>query len=463
MQLKARVGRHLKTGKHCQNWKSDQEKVIALLNKAQISDGGAQGMIRAPVVGGMASQQLFTAILYFQDINYPEKVTGFFEPTGPPLAHLERIAAKPAPPKIPQSPLWDSLKTSSVQGAMREGMVGDNKLDNDEVVAIIRATLRDGIVSQNELNDIKHVATHAKSISVWSRELLNKFYDQITSAAGSRGPYSLPTDGHKYAAELICDFLKNFGTTYFPKLSRHEVAVGLLARVANPGIIRQGYSSLCGPVALLFNVASDRPAAYAKFAIDLYEKGRAKIGRLEIKPGADMRNYLPPDFITDDDGVVHSVNVHQADWLTMASIRDSENFLLDYDSVEDEVAGITTAGGLAHWFRQAGYRNVADHTVLVDHGSITWETVEHANRLLKDHRIVLLINSNLLEAKNQTTSGSIADRHWVVLREPFKRSNGFVTGKVFTWGEGEYKIPQGAPLSESDFFRHFFGFVSAKP
>jgi hypothetical protein len=463
MQLRARVGRHFKTGKNCQNWKSDQEKVIALLNKAQISDGGAQGMITAPVVGGMASQQLFTAILYFQDKNFPENVTGFFEPTGSPLAHLERIAAKPAPPKIAQSPLWDNLKSGSVERAMRRGMVGDNKLDNDEVVDIIRATLQNGIVSKSELDDIKNVATQAKSISPWSRELLNKFYDQITSAAGSRGPYSLPSDGHKYAANTICDFLKRFGTTFFPKLSRNEVGVGLLARVANPGIIRQGYSSLCGPVALLFNVASDSPAGYAKFAIDLFEKGQAKIGRLEIKPGSDARNYLPPEFVTVD-GKRKQVNVHQADWLTMASIRDSENFLLDYDSVEDEVAGATTAGGLAQWFRLAGYRDVADHTSLIDHGSITYKTIEQANSLLdKGHRVVLMINGQLLDAAEQTTAGTILDRHWVVLRKPIDRSGGNIKATVFTWGEGEYKIPQGAPLSESDFFKNFFGFVSAKP
>lgn len=452
MQLRARVGRHFKTGKNCQNWKSDQEKVIALLNKAQISDGGAQGMITAPVVGGIASQQLFTAILYFQDKNYPQNVTGFFEPTGPALAHLEKIAAKPAPPKIAQSPLWDNLKSGSVERAMRQGMVGDNKLDNDEVVDIIRAALQNGIVSSSELADIKNVATHAQSISPWSRELLNKFFDQITSAAGSRGPYALPSDKHKFAANMICDFLKRFGTTYFPKLSRSEVGVGLLARIANPGLFRQGSASLCGPAALLFNIATDSPGEYAKFGIELFEKGTSKIWRLNIKPGADMRNYQPP-----------AGSIHHADWLTMASIRDSENFLLNYDSVEDEIQGATTAGGMADWFRKSGYRDVADHTVLLDHGSITYKTIEHANRLLKDHRVVLLINGNMLEAANQTKSGTIADRHWVVLREPIDRSGGNVKATVFSWGEGEYKIPQGAPLSESDFFKNFFGFVSAKP
>ena len=63
MAIRGRVGRHAKTDKHCQNWKADQEVVASLLNKIPVSDGGAEGMLTAPIVAGFASQQLFTAIL----------------------------------------------------------------------------------------------------------------------------------------------------------------------------------------------------------------------------------------------------------------------------------------------------------------------------------------------------------------------------------------------------------------
>ncbi|HEU0149869.1 MAG TPA: hypothetical protein VFR21_23685, partial [Bradyrhizobium sp.] len=41
LQLKDKVGRFATTGRNCQNWKTDQELVISLLNKIAISDGGA--------------------------------------------------------------------------------------------------------------------------------------------------------------------------------------------------------------------------------------------------------------------------------------------------------------------------------------------------------------------------------------------------------------------------------------
>ena len=42
---------------------------------------------------------------------------------------------------------------------------------------------------------------------------------------------------------------------------------------------------------------------------------KAKLGRLSIEPGSDARNYDPKG------------KIPQVDWLTMASIRDSENWL----------------------------------------------------------------------------------------------------------------------------------------
>ena len=48
------------------------------------------------------------------------------------------------------------------------------------------------------------------------------------------------------------------------------------------------------------------------------------------------------------------------DWLTTASLRDSENWFLDYDSVNKETAGMTLPGELADWFRRAGYTEVRE-------------------------------------------------------------------------------------------------------
>jgi hypothetical protein len=253
-----------------------------------------------------------------------------------------------------------------------------------------------------------------------------------------------------FAANMTCDFLQRSGRSYFPRLDRDEVGVGMLMRIASPGILKQGDASLCGPAALLFNVVSDNPVMYARFAIDLYEKGKAKIGRLLIEPGKDVRSYLPSP-----------AAIHPVDWMTMASVRDSENWLLDYDSAEKEFAGITMPGELAHWFRLAGYSDVREETnVYFTKGT---GTLDDASGLFaKGYRVVMFIAMQMLEAKNQTKSSTIPD-HWVVLRSQIDRSGGKVKMKVFTWGYGEYQVPQAGDLSLDDFSKNFYGYVAGKP
>ena len=84
------------------------------------------------------------------------------------------------------------------------------------------------------------------------------------------------------------------------------------------------------PSRVLFNIASTSPIQYARFAIELFEKGKSIIYRLVIEPGKDVRNYLPSPG-----------DIAPVDWMTMASIRDSENWFFDYDTAEKEFAGIT--------------------------------------------------------------------------------------------------------------------------
>ena len=78
--------------------------------------------------------------------------------------------------------------------------------------------------------------------------------------------------------------MQRSGNSYWPGLDRDQVGASLLMRVANPSTIDQNNASLCGPAAVMFGFAADRPAAYAKFAIELFEKGEADLGRNTISP-----------------------------------------------------------------------------------------------------------------------------------------------------------------------------------
>ena len=72
-----------------------------------------------------------------------------------------------------------------------------------------------------------------------------------------------------------------------------------------------------------------------------------------VRPGADLKDYaLPPTAGT----------IAEADWIIMASIRDSTNWFLSYSSVNDSLSAFTTPGELKEWFRKAGYSDIQDDT-----------------------------------------------------------------------------------------------------
>jgi hypothetical protein len=156
----------------------------------------------------------------------------------------------------------------------------------------------------------------------------------------------------------------------------------------------------------------------------------------------------------------------------MASIRDSENWFFDFDDTGkiSDFAGITLPGELAHWFRRAGFSDVRDDTnVSRFHKDI--DTVNAANRLSdKGYYVCLFISANMIDYDDQADRGSVFTMHWVVLRDKIQVTNGFVTAKVFSYGDGNYEIPHahprtGAkkPLPVADFLGNFYGYVAAKP
>src|SRR4029077_17626398 len=104
MPLRARVGRHARTGAQCQNWVADQQTVIALLNLISAPDGGAEASIAGRVVGGLSSDALYHAILRFQKRNSPARQSGFVDPGDAVLARMDLLASRPskvAPPPCP--------------------------------------------------------------------------------------------------------------------------------------------------------------------------------------------------------------------------------------------------------------------------------------------------------------------------------------------------------------------------
>jgi hypothetical protein len=203
----------------------------------------------------------------------------------------------------------------------------------------------------------------------------------------------------------------------------------------------------------MFGFAADQPIAYAKFAIELFEKGKAPLGR---------HNTIAPDFKLRF--VTPGNDIDQADWMTLGSLRSSENWLVEYWNTDQELGGISTAWELARWLGDAGYRDVREETNAVrDKGE---GNLREASRLYNEgYRTILFIDSGMLYMEKQTDDSGIMDRHWVVLRSPVKIANGNVSLMIYTWGNAERTIPEysSKPLSLDDFLQNYHGYVAGKP
>jgi hypothetical protein len=253
------------------------------------------------------------------------------------------------------------------------------------------------------------------------------------------------------AREMVQYFAARTTPGAFRHLSRQQIAQELLLRIDSPSLINQGQAGLCPSAAVVYSLAVSRLFDYVKAVINLYEHGRAIIGRWTLEPGDDLKNYRLPA----------TAQIPSADWIIMASIRDSENFIFDYQATTDR--GGAWGDEVANWMRAAGYKTVLEEwneSATKDENHLRRADTLHHQR----HHVILLVHVHILDGRALTR----APNHWVVLssRVHFGQANQkkTVSMTVFTWGR-RFLVPQPpvpTPLYLSDFLDCYYGFVACK-
>ena len=182
-------------------------------------------------------------------------------------------------------------------------------------------------------------------------------------------------------------FLHGGGPLPWVHFSRELVALQLIVRIANYKYIDQVSSPLCGPVTFMQSVAQRDPAEYVDFVIDLATQRRGAIGNrtVHVRAGSALLHKHP-----------HPISFQAADYIALASLRDSAN-LFPYRGSAHQ--GFTTIGEIVAWMRDAGFQNVEDHTHL------EWRA---AGMLVKAHRQAFAqqtMQQNVQTMDNRLTAG----------------------------------------------------------
>ncbi|HKP57986.1 MAG TPA: hypothetical protein VJV78_14735 [Polyangiales bacterium] len=282
-------------------------------------------------------------------------------------------------------------------------------------------------------------------------------------------------------AELIQAFVSRTGPLAFSNVfgasaathadRRQTFAKSLRERVEDPGKISQASTMLCGPAAFMFCVAKKRPDAYVSYAIELAEKGAAKIGKFQVSPSTECRNTS-----------LASSTIDPVDWVTLAGLRDSANHMLHMDSTDGKARAMTPPGHIVWWFYFSElFKDVIDNTNLVFNKKLS-DMVQAEQRRAAGYFVCLFVGSTGLGTA--IGNDKIPD-HWIVLTNEL-RVGGDTTAwlsslgrsidtdktlnkkqiafEAYTWGESRAHVPtsRARPLTVDNFLRYFWGYVCAK-
>jgi hypothetical protein len=260
-------------------------------------------------------------------------------------------------------------------------------------------------------------------------------------------------------------------TTSSPwKIDRGALASRLDELVRHPDRVRQDALNLCGPAALLRVWLAEDPLAVARFASSLYETGQARLGDIRIRPGRD--SLLKHDYAAVKTRIEAARTptilpfCPVAEWMMMGSIRDSENGVIDFEGLPDEMlagpSGLTTPGELDDWLRATGLYD----TPRAEANAFFTKALTHAKGLRPGARdVLLLLNSHMLTSVAIDGPAKAGDflvnafpNHWVVLNTPItETTDGMIEFGCWTWGQDV-----DVRVAKKVFEVNYYGAISAK-
>lgn len=199
----------------------------------------------------------------------------------------------------------------------------------------------------------------------------------------------------------------------------------------------------------------------------LWESGKANIGKLSIKPFNDGCRRVR-NFYSENTG---NPKIPPIDWITLASLRESENTVLRLDDPDKEVAGITRWEALFSWFEQSNFKGLKKYSFQ----SFTFSAhlIDDINKYAgQDYYVVSLISASLLKGGGSSGTQIFPD-HWIVWTDKLRDTNGNpitasiaskdlyntkVKLKIFSWGDHEQLLKDD--ILYHDFIKKtFFAFI----
>lgn len=215
------------------------------------------------------------------------------------------------------------------------------------------------------------------------------------------------------------------------KIPKGDLLTDMRGTVRNPFNVDQESSPLCGPAAIVFELARRHPIDYVKICRTLFETGELKAGKHTEKPRQSLLDSKIKSRVTP------------ADWMLMAAMRDVENSVFPVDKDSNEfvmgLTGLTTPCEMKGWTADLlEFDDVSFDSTFV-YGE--FDTMRKAQKAVDSGGVAfLLVHSSLLGGDKPRVNHP---DHWVSLLggtdiddgEWWKHDSGHISFDCYSWGK----------------------------
>jgi hypothetical protein len=226
-------------------------------------------------------------------------------------------------------------------------------------------------------------------------------------------------------------------------------------RMANPALIDQGYTNLCGMAVCAMTLAKYDPQGYRKLIFNLNDNDFAQYYHYRLK--------LTKRISRMDRNYFRKGRLPEADWLLLATMRNKCNYILPYGgrmcNLYEKLAGSNYPSEIRHTLRLIGFEKLQDNM------DGFWPIRKPARQtllnldsaFLQGHTPIILINTRMYKKGGK----SLMSNHFVIYNGhlSFDDQNDRVTFNVWTFG---YSGGQTITCPLEAFRNNYFGCIVVK-
>jgi hypothetical protein len=254
------------------------------------------------------------------------------------------------------------------------------------------------------------------------------------------------------ATDLVEQELQDFEASSAPgawaAVDKAALLDDMRATLADPvSQVDQNSSNFCGPTAIVYELIRRMPRRYVRLCRSLYETGSFE-GRTKTVAASDGLR-----------GTSKGQGMSVADWMLIATMRESENAVFGVDAdaggVTAGLQGMTTPWEVEGWTSEILLeQNTAISTTFV------WgemDAIRYAEEVHAAGGVAFLMIHDALLGDDDDSTVPPWPTHWVVYQGGLTESDGRIDFDVYTWGSIRH-ISKSGDRFESCLFGIVTGF-----